>query len=111
MAKKSSVSSRPVKRISVSAQSIWSKPLTKKQKAVLGQIAKRQQAGDDCGIDYSDIPALTEAQLKEFYRPKKVAVTVRLDADLVAWMRASGRGYQTRVNAYLREMMRQSRKA
>src|SRR5260370_8207442 len=36
------------------------------------------------------IPALTAQQLAEFYRPKKVAVTVRLDADLVAWMKAGG---------------------
>ena len=111
MAKKRSASSRPARRIRKSAESIWSKPLSKNQKAVLGRIAKRQKAGDETGIDYSDIPALTAQQLAEFYRPKKVAVTVRLDADLVAWMKAGGPGYQTRVNSYLREMMRQGRKA
>jgi uncharacterized protein (DUF4415 family) len=85
--------------------------MSRKQKAVLGRIAKRQKAGDDSDIDYSDISALTKEQLAEFYRPKKIAVTVRLDADLVAWMKAGGPGYQTRVNAYLRGMMiKQSRK-
>ena len=94
-----------------SAESIWSNPISKKQKAILGRIAKRQKAGDDSDINYSDIPALTAEQLAEFYRPKKIAITVRLDADLVAWMKAGGPGYQTRVNTYLRGMMRQSRKA
>jgi uncharacterized protein (DUF4415 family) len=111
MAKKLSALSRPARRIRKSAESIWSKPLSRNQKAVLGRIAKRQKAGDQTGIEYSDIPALTAQQLAEFYRPKKVAVTVRLDADLVAWMKAGGPGYQTRVNAYLRGMMRQGRKA
>jgi uncharacterized protein (DUF4415 family) len=36
-------------------------------------------------------------------------VTIRLDADLVAWLKASGEGYQTRINAYLRQLMRQAR--
>jgi uncharacterized protein (DUF4415 family) len=111
MAKKSSASSRPARRMRKSAESIWSKPISKKQKAILGRIAKRQKAGDDSDINYSDIPALTAEQLAEFYRPKKIAITVRLDADLVAWMKAGGPGYQTRVNTYLRGMMRQSRKA
>jgi len=45
----------------------------------------------------------------KFYRPKKITVTIRLDADVVAWIKASGSGYQTRINAYLRQLMRQSR--
>ena len=59
-------SSRHAKRISVSAKSIFSKPPSKAQKAVLSRIAKRQAAGDDSGIDYSDIPALTDEQLAQF---------------------------------------------
>ena len=50
----------PRKLITVSAESIFSKPLSKKQKAVLSRIAKRQAAGDDSDIDYSDIPPLTD---------------------------------------------------
>ena len=33
----------------------------------------------------------------------------RLNADVVAWMKASGEGYQTRINAYLRQLMQRSR--
>ena len=49
--KKLSGSSRPAKPISVSAESIFSKPLSKKQNAVLSRIARRQAAGDDSDID------------------------------------------------------------
>jgi hypothetical protein len=51
--------SRTAKRTSVRAESIFSKPVSKTQKAVLSRIAKRQAPGHDSGIDYSDIPPLT----------------------------------------------------
>jgi len=44
-----------------------------------------------------------------FYRPKKTTVTIRLDVDVVAWLKATGDGYQTRINAYLRHLMQQRR--
>jgi hypothetical protein len=56
----------------MSGESIFSKPPSKKQKAVLSGIAKRQAAGDDSDIDYSDIPPLTEEQLAQFRRTTKV---------------------------------------
>ena len=63
----------------------------------------------DSEIDTSDIPEIRElpsdAVVGRFYRPKKTSVTMRLDADVVAWLKASGEGYQTRINAYLRELM------
>jgi uncharacterized protein (DUF4415 family) len=63
----------------------------------------------DSEIDTSDIPEIRElpcdAVVGRFYRPKKTTVTMRLDADVVAWLKASGEGYQTRINAYLRELM------
>ena len=71
---KSSASSRPAKPISVSAESIFSKPVSKGQKAVLTRIAKRQAAGDDSGIDYSDIPSLTDEQLAQFRRARKCTI-------------------------------------
>jgi uncharacterized protein (DUF4415 family) len=37
------------------------------------------------------------------YRPFKHQLTVRLDADVVAWLRDQGRGYRTRLNLVLRE--------
>ena len=63
----------------------------------------------DSEIDTSDIPEIRElpsdAVVGRFYRPKKTTVTMRLDADVVAWLKASGEGYQTRVSPYLRELM------
>jgi uncharacterized protein (DUF4415 family) len=38
-------------------------------------------------------------------KPKKTKLTVTLDADMVAWFRALGRGYQPRMNAVLRAYM------
>ena len=63
----------------MSAESIFSRPLNKRQKAVLARIAKRQAAGDDSDIDYSEIPPLTDKQLAQFRRAPKVLVAARLD--------------------------------
>lgn len=67
---------------------------------------KRLAAMRDEDIDFSDIPEITDwsgAVRGRFYRPIKEAVTIRLDSDLLAWFRAGGDGYQTRVNQALRE--------
>ena len=69
--KKTSESFRPAKQISVSAESIFTKPVSKSQKSALSRIAKRQAAEDDSGIDYSEIPALTDKQLAQFRRRRK----------------------------------------
>jgi uncharacterized protein (DUF4415 family) len=45
------------------------------------------------------------------YRPIKKPVTLRLDADVIAWFKKSGRGYQTRINRALRKMMKDGTKA
>ena len=89
----------------MSAESIFSRRPTKKQKAVLTRIAKRQAAGDDSAIDYSDIPRLSDRQLAEFRRPPKVLVAARLDRDVYDWLRQYGEGYSTRINGMLRAIM------
>ncbi|MGA2273414.1 MAG: BrnA antitoxin family protein [Bryobacteraceae bacterium] len=70
-------------------------------------------ARPDREIDLSDIPEIREippdAVIGRFYRPKKTTVTIRLDVDVVAWLKATGDGYQTRINAYLRHLMQQRR--
>lgn len=105
MAKKSSASSRPEKLVRTNAESIWSKPLTKQQKATIDRIAVRQKRGDDSQIAYSDIPALTARQLTQFRRPPKRLVAVRLDADVLEWIQGYGAGYSTRINDVLRMVM------
>jgi len=109
MAKKSSASSRHGRRISASAESIFSKPLNRRQRAVLARIGKRQAAGDDSGINYSDIPPLTDEQLAQFRRTPKVLVATRLDRDVYNWLRKYGEGYSTRINHILRAVMSRAR--
>ena len=70
-------------------------------------------AKPDREIDLSDIPEIREippdAVIGRFYRPRKTTVTIRLDMDVVAWLKATGEGYQTRINSHLRRLMQQSR--
>ena len=49
--------------------------------------------------------AFKNAVRGKFYRPVKQAVSPRLDADVIAWLKKDGDGYQTRVNRMLRERM------
>jgi len=93
----------------VSAESIFSKPPSKKQAAVLSRIAKRQATGDDSGIDYSDIPALTSEQLARFRRTPKVLVAARIDREVFDWLMQYGEGYSTRINSILRTVMERAR--
>ncbi|HKI00227.1 MAG TPA: BrnA antitoxin family protein [Candidatus Sulfotelmatobacter sp.] len=84
------------------------KPLTARQRKEIAVIA----AMPDSEIDFSDIPRLPESFWKNavrnpFYRPVKRQVTVRLDADVIAWLRRQGKGYQTRLNCLLRAAMLQ----
>lgn len=83
--------------------------MSKARKVVLTRIAKRQAAGDDSGIDYSDIPALTNEQLAQFRRAPKVLVAARLDQEVYAWLTQYGKGYSTRINGILRTVMEQAR--
>ena len=85
------------------------KELTKEQQKEL----KVLQEMPDEEIDYSDIPPVTDwsgAVVGRFYRPVKETVTIRLDADVLDWLKQGGKGYQTRVNKILRAVMEQQRK-
>jgi uncharacterized protein (DUF4415 family) len=81
-------------------------PLTAQQLAELQSLAGLP----DSAIDVSDIPPLTadfwqHAVRSPFYRPTKTATTVRIDSDVLLWIKAKGKGYQTRINAILRKTM------
>jgi len=76
------------------------------RKRRLKKLAQRP----DSQIDFSEIPPLTEkfwrnAARNPSYRPIKKQLTLRLDADVIAWLRQQGKGYQTRANALLRAAM------
>ena len=81
-------------------------PMTEERKAELKTLADMP----DSGIDYSDIPPLTNefwhnAVSNPFYKPIKTHASVRIDADVMAWLKSQGKGYQTRMNAILRDAM------
>jgi uncharacterized protein (DUF4415 family) len=82
-----------------------SKALTNEQQAEIESLA----ALPDEKSDTSDIPEILDwsgAKRGALYRPVKQQITLRLDADMVAWFRANapdGRGYQTEINRVLRE--------
>jgi uncharacterized protein (DUF4415 family) len=80
--------------------------LTKQQKAELEALAKMP----DTAIDYSDIPPLSDefwqkAMRNPFYKPTKKLTTMRVDSDVLLWLKSKGKGYQTRINKILREAM------
>jgi uncharacterized protein (DUF4415 family) len=65
--------------------------------------------------NFTDCPILTAEELTklrprhpEYFKPRKQAVQIRLDADVLAWFRAYGKGYQSKINAVLREVMLRS---
>ena len=64
---------------------------------------------DETPIDYSDIPELGDDFFKNAevvnWPPSKAQLTIRLDADVLAWLKSNGRGYQTRINRILRVAM------
>ena len=62
----------------------------------------------DADIDYSDIPPLDRTFLKKAtmaWPPAKKQLTIRLDADVLDWLKGHGKGYQTRINRILRVVM------
>ena len=78
--------------------------LTREQRRDIAAIAAKR----DEDIDFSDIPLKldwSKAEVGKFYRPPKKSVTMRLDADVIEWLKGFGRGYQTRANFLLRHAM------
>ena len=77
------------------------------------QRMKKLEGIKDEEIDYSDIPELDDTFWDNAvieYPEKKKPVTLRLDADVLAWFQSKGRGYQTRINAVLRSYVEAHKK-
>lgn len=94
------------KRLHTSAGATKRKPLSQAEKRQLARLA----ALPDDAIDTRDIPEVPGANWRlarrgALFRPIKQPVTIRLDADIVAWFksRRRGRGYQTEINDVLRK--------
>ena len=82
--------------------------LTAKQQNEIRALVKRPALR----VDTSDIKPLDktfwqQAVRNPFYRPIKQATTLRLDADVLVWLKSKGKGYQTRINHILREAMQE----
>ncbi|MGA2598576.1 MAG: BrnA antitoxin family protein [Bryobacteraceae bacterium] len=79
------------------------------------EAAKRQAAGDDSGINFDDIPQLTDEQLASMVRlrdvTRKVPVSVRLDPRVLDWLKSKGEGHLTRINDILMNLMEAERKS
>ena len=81
---------------------------SEKQDAEIQRLLAKGTVPDD-QLDLSDIPEITDwsnaIRHGQFYCPVKQQTSVRLDADVLAWLKAQGKGYQTRMNKILREAM------
>lgn len=109
MAKKKSASSRREKR--VAASELFTTPLTDKERRDLQRLARKP----DKQIDYSDAPEEcplpSEVHIGRFYRPIKQLVSIRVDADVLAWFRGRGKRYQSYMNEVLRREMQSNARA
>ena len=109
MAKKSSASSRPAGLKSMRSEDIRNRRWTEKERQALRRASKLQTAGDDSGINFEDIPRLTDKQLASMTRlrevKRKVAVSVRLDPRVLSWLKSKGEGHLTRINDILTNLM------
>lgn len=94
----------------MSAEDIANRKRPEKDRRALVAIAKRQARGDDSAIDFSDIPRLTEEQLANAIRledvRRKVPVSVRLDPQVIEWLKSKGSGHLTRINDILLNLMK-----
>jgi uncharacterized protein (DUF4415 family) len=103
----------------MSAEDIRNKAWTEAELTAFAESAARQAAADsaehqtgdsDSGIDYTDIPRLTDLQLSQMVRLRdlrqpKVPVSVRLDAKVLDWLKSKGSGHLTRINDILLNLM------
>jgi len=94
------------KRVTYKADFSDMPELTASEKAELKALADLPEEA----IDTSDIPPLDEsfwkiAERGKFYKPVKKQITIRVDSDVLAWLKSEGNGYQTRMNNILREAM------
>src|SRR5580658_4885580 len=100
MAKKKSGSSQQEKQ--VRASELFTTPLTDRQRRELQRLARMA----DSEIDFSDAPAMKarprRVEVGRFYRPLKKQISLRVDADVLAWFRSRGSKYQTYMNEVLR---------
>lgn len=95
-------------------EDIRNRQWNEKERQALRRAAGRQAAGDDSHINFQDIPRLTDEQLARMVRlrdvRRKVAVSVRLDPQVLDWLKSKGEGHLTRINDILANLMEAERR-
>jgi uncharacterized protein (DUF4415 family) len=97
------------------SEDIKARRWTEKERENILRIAGSQAAGDDSGINFEDIPLLTNEQLDRMVRFRgrdkpKVPVSVRLDPRVLHWLKSKGSGHLTRINDILMNLMEAEQK-
>ena len=114
MTKRSSASSAPAAPRKVNAEDAGKKHWTEAERKALREAAEEQAEGQDEEIMFEDIPRLTDAQLKNLVRQRenrgKVTVNVRLDPEVLDWLRSKGEGHLARINDILTNLMEAERR-
>jgi uncharacterized protein (DUF4415 family) len=97
----------------VKSADIKNRQWTDAERQAIRRASRRQAERDDSKINFTDIPRLTDAQLASMVRlrdvQKKVAVSVRLDARVLEWLKSKGEGHLTRINDILMNLMEAER--
>jgi len=100
----------------MTTEDIRNRQWTEAEKQALRNASKDRAAGRELSEqEYADIPRLTEEQLSKLVRlrgsRRKVAVSVRLDPQVLDWLRSKGEGHLTRINDILTNLMEAERRA
>ena len=116
MAKRLSALSAPGGLVTMTSEDIRTRKWTDAEKQAIRRASEERAAGIDLSEEeYEDIPRLTEEQLSRMVRlrdvRRKVPVSVRLDPQVLDWLRGKGEGHLTRINDILTNLMEAERRA
>jgi len=81
--------------------------------SILDTTGARRKRKRGSGVPLGEMPEIVDwsgAEVGRFYRPAKRPVTMRLDDDVIDWLKSYGRGYQTKANLLLRHAMKSSQR-
>jgi uncharacterized protein (DUF4415 family) len=96
------------------SEDIRNRQWTEKERQALRRAAERQATGNDSHVNFTDIARLTDERLASMVRRRdirpKVAVSVRLDAPVLDWLKSKGEGHLTRINDILTNVMEAERR-
>jgi uncharacterized protein (DUF4415 family) len=93
-----------------------SKASTKTRSVKITSRTRELYEKRDRSLDQSDVPQLPPEQwsqgvIGKYYRPLKSQISLRIDNDVLAWLKSQGEGHLSRINAILRERMESERRS